>query len=115
MRVIFVSGPFRAATAWEIEQNVRRAETLALEVWRAGFAAICPHTNTRFFDGAAPDRLWLDGDIEILRRCDALILVPGWERSSGSVHEVAVANDLAIPVFSSVETLVAWNEGPRLA
>ena len=59
MKVVYIAGPFRGPNAWEIEQNIRRAESLALEVWRAGAAALCPYTNTRFFQGAAPDDVWL--------------------------------------------------------
>jgi len=102
MKLVYVAGPFRAPNSWEIEQNIRRAETLALEVWRAGFAALCPHCNTRFFQGAADDKIWLEGDLEMLRRCDAMILVPGWGKSSGTRAEITEAERLEIPVFQSL-------------
>lgn len=108
MKLVYVAGPYRAKDSWEIEQNIRRAETLALDVWRAGFAAICPHTNTRFYQGAAPDQLWLDGDLEMLRRCDAVLLVPGWEKSSGTIAEITEANARNIPVFTSLSELRSW-------
>jgi hypothetical protein len=107
VKVIFVAAPFRAPTPWEVEQNVRRAETLALEVWRLGAAAICPHANTRFFDGSAPDSVWLEGDREILLRCDAVIAAP-WEYSEGAQAEVALAHDQKIPVFFSIRSLNLW-------
>lgn len=108
MKLIYVVGPFRGDNAWEIENNIRRAETLALSVWRLGAAAICPHTNTRFFSGAAPDEVWLAGDIEILRRCDAIILTDNWERSSGARAEVAEAYRVGIPVFTQLYDLEEW-------
>ena len=110
MKVVYVAGPFRGPNSWEIEQNIRRAETLALEVWRAGFAAICPHTNTRFFQGAAPDEVWLDGDIAILVKCDAVLCTPDWEKSSGARAEVDRAKQVGIPVFHSTEALVSWGK-----
>jgi nucleoside 2-deoxyribosyltransferase len=88
-----------------MEQNIRRAEALALECWRAGYATICPHSNTRFFQGAAPDGVWLNGDLEILRRCDALVLTPDWDRSSGARAEVSFALKHGIPVLHSVKSL----------
>ncbi len=99
MKVAFVAGPFRGPNAWEIECNIRRAETVALELWRLGFAVICPHTNSRFFQGAAPDEVWLKGDLEFLRRCDLVVLAPGWRKSSGTAGEVAEAGRLGIPVL----------------
>ena len=106
--VVYVAGPFRGPNAWAIEQNIRRAEELSLEVWKMGVAAICPHTNTRFFQGAADDHVWLDGDLEILRRCDAVLLVPGWENSSGTRAEVAQARSQNQPVFETIGELYEW-------
>lgn len=115
MKVVYVAGPFRGPNAWEIEQNIRRAEELALEVWKLGVAVLCPHTNTRFFQGAADDSIWLEGDLELLKRCDAVILTKDWERSSGARAEVERARELGIPVCQTVEQLQAWLNMPRYA
>jgi hypothetical protein len=108
MKLVYVAGPFRGASSWEMECNIRRAETLALEVWRMGAACICPHANTRFFDNAAPNHVWLEGDLEILRRCDAVLLTEDWERSNGAQEEVRRAHIWAIPVFRSLDELRLW-------
>lgn len=108
MKLVYVAGPYRANNAWDIEQNIRRAETLALEVWRMGCACICPHTNTRFFQGAAPDSRWLEGDLEILRRCDAIIMTLNWQRSSGATAERNLAFDLRLPVLYTLLDLHQW-------
>lgn len=105
MRVVYIAGPFRATNSWDMEQNIRRAEALALEAWRLGFAVLCPHTNTRFFQGAAEDSIWLDGDLELLRRCDYLLTTTDWERSSGARAEVVFAKERQIPVFHDIESL----------
>lgn len=106
--VVYVAGPFRGPDSWAIECNIRRAETLALEVWRLGAAAICPHTNTRFYQGAAPDAVWLDGDLAILAKCDAVLLTPDWQRSSGARAEVDFARARGIPVFETLDELRLW-------
>ena len=108
MKVVYVAGPFRGANSWEMEQNIRRAETLALDVWRMGAAVICPHTNTRFFQGAADDNVWLDGDLELLARCDAVLMTPDWERSSGARAEREFAADKDIRIFYDADSLKAW-------
>jgi nucleoside 2-deoxyribosyltransferase len=109
MRVVYVAGPFRAANSWDMEQNIRKAEELALEAWRAGFAVICPHSSTRYFHGAAPDDVWLRGDLEILARCDAVLLTPDWERSEGTRAEVAFAQKHSIRVCQSLDELISWD------
>lgn len=107
--VVYIAGPFRAPNAWEIEQNVRRAENLALATWRAGFPTICPHTNTRFFTGAAPDDIWLEGDLEIVLRCNAVLTVSGWENSEGTRTELALAKSAYIPVFHNLHDLTKYD------
>ena len=107
MTVVYIAGPFRGKSSWDVEQNIRRAETLALEVWRLGAVALCPHTNTRFFDGAADDRIWLDGDMELLKRCDAVLLTADWARSTGASAEKEHAHAIGVPVLFSIEELRA--------
>lgn len=106
--VVYVAGPFRGPNAWEIEQNVRRAEALALEVWKNGCAAICPHANTRFYQGAAPDEVWLDGDLAIIAKCDAILMMPDWSRSTGATAEHAFAIYHGVPILDSIDHLRRW-------
>jgi hypothetical protein len=108
MKLVYVAGPYRAPTEWQLVQNIRRAEALALEVWQLGLACICPHKNTALLGGAADDSLWLEGDLEMMRRCDAVICTDDWQRSAGARNEVAEARRLGIPVFESVAELQAW-------
>lgn len=108
MIVVYVAGPFRGDSSWDIECNIRRAEALSLEVWRLGAVGLCPHTNTRFFQNAAPDHIWLEGDLELLRRSDALILTEDWEQSSGARAEKEEADRLGLPVFFGIEQLSKW-------
>lgn len=100
MRVAYVSGPYRSLAGpngiWE---NIQRARTIALELWKRGYAAICPHQNTMMFDGACPDDVWLEGDLEILQRCDLIVVCPGWEISRGTLAEIALASQLGIPIY----------------
>lgn len=108
MKVVYIAGPFRGKSHWDVAQNIRRAEALALEVWRLGAAAICPHLNTAHFQDAAPDKVWLEGDLEILRRCDAIILTDNWRSSSGAVAEVQLARTLNLPVLYHPHDLRDW-------
>jgi hypothetical protein len=95
MKVAYIAGPYRSATVHGIVINVRRAEAVALKYWKLGYAVICPHKNTSMFDGAAPDNVWLDGDLEILARCDTVVMMHGWEKSQGAREELRHAESLA--------------------
>lgn len=111
--VVYVAGPYRGPSAWVVEQNIRAAEALALEAWKLGWAAICPHANSRFFSGAAPDDVWLLGDLAILTKCDAVLMVPGWQHSEGARQERTVARSLKIPVVETLADLAAISVSPR--
>ena len=108
MKVIYIAGPFRGPSHWAIAENIRNAERLALEVWRMGAVAICPHANPAHFQDAAPDDVWLRGDLELLTRCDAVLMVPGWTRSQGATAEKRYAEGNGIPVFYDLDTLAEW-------
>jgi hypothetical protein len=108
MILLYVAGKFRGPTAWDVELNIRNAEAVALELWRAGAAVICPHANTRFFDGAAPDEVFLNGDLEIVSRCDGIVMVPGWQASQGARAERAFAVQSGLEIFDSKEEALLW-------
>lgn len=108
MKLVYVAGPYRAPTTWEVEQNIQRARRLGAEVAKVGAYPVIPHSNTSHFDGLASDELWLGGTIELMRRCDAVIFAPDWGTSRGSRMERDEAKRLHLPHFDTVRALVDW-------
>jgi len=103
MKVVFLSGPYRSDTESGVVGNIRRAEKVAVELWRMGYAVICPHKNTSLLGGLCDDSVWLEGDLELLRRSDCIVLIPGWQGSEGSRSEAQEAAKCGLPVFM-------WND-----
>jgi len=111
MKLIYVAGPYRSDGTYGIMQNIRKAEDVTVQLWNLGVAVICPHKNTAFLDGAidgetmdgkgavADVSLFFKGDLEMMVRCDAVVLVPGWQKSKGTVQEKTLAVIRGIPVF----------------
>lgn len=97
MKVVYVAGPFRAKTAWGVAENVRAAERVALQIARLGAMPLCPHANTAHFDGECTANFWLEGTLELLRRCDAAVFIHGWPASLGSMGEWEECGRLSIP------------------
>lgn len=106
MKLVFIASPFRARTEWGRAENVRAAERWALEVWKLGAVAICPQANSALFQDECPDEVFLEGYLELLRRCDAL-LVTG-VLSEGVRAEMACAATLGMPTFRSLAELSVW-------
>ena len=96
--VIYLAGPFTASTAWKIEQNVRAAEEIALDLWKRGWTVFCPHLNSRLFFGEVNEKQIVNGYLNILKRCDLLLLMPFWEDSKGTKTEADLADEIGIPV-----------------
>ena len=108
MRVVYVAGPYRGDTPWDVECNVRQAEQATLELAQVGFAPVCPHTMYRFFDKVLPDSFWLGATLELMRRCDAVFVTDFWQLSLGARAEVADAKERGIPVFDDVTAIIDW-------
>ncbi len=110
MRVIYIVGPYRARTEDGVRRNIRNAEEVAANVWERGVACICPHLNSAFMGGIRDDndRTLLDGDLEILSRCDAVLALNGWRTSEGSRAELDRAQSCNIPILYSQQELTSW-------
>lgn len=101
MKIGFVIGPYRSDTLYGIKRNIDEAEKLAVELAYCNVFMYVPHKNTAFFDGIASDELWLEGNLELLRRgiADFAVVGFGWQHSSGSGGEIKECHSLGIPVF----------------
>ncbi len=93
---------------FEVQRNIMAAMALGLRVWQAGAVALIPHANTMFFTGSADDSVWLAGDLELLNRCDAVLLTEDYARSSGARAEREHAIERNIPVFHHIDDLLLW-------
>jgi len=101
--LIYVAGPYRG----DVDGNIAKARAVAAECYLAGHDVICPHMNTAKMDEdtGLPDEFWLNTTLNLLRRCDAIVLVPGWESSKGTQAEAAYAKQVGIPVYTTVPPL----------
>ncbi len=108
MPVIYVCGPYRDPNERGVVENIRAAEAVAIRLWQIGCAAICPHMNTALMGGVVPDDVFIDGDLNILERCDAVLTLRGWQGSVGSRAEVAYARHKGVLVFHEIEELQMW-------
>lgn len=114
--LVYVAGPYRAATKGDVTLNVLRASGVAKQILALGFSVICPHTmmDGWQFDEVLEDADFLRNGLEQLRHCDLMYVFAegvempgGWFASEGTVAEIAEASKRGIPAFSSIEALLA--------
>ena len=112
MKVIYIAGPYTANTNWQTQENINLAMKYGRFIAEIGAMPLISHSNTPlvFADLKCP-QFWYDGTMELLRRCDAILLIPGWESSKGALAEREEAIKLSIPVFYRVPDVDSWMRG----
>jgi hypothetical protein len=109
VKLIYIAGAYTSNNAWTAEQNVRRAEEAAYEVMGLGAWPLVPHSNTRhYFVNACTYEQAIAGTLEMLRRSDAGLWLPGWELSRGASGEREEARRLHLPAFDTLDELKRW-------
>jgi hypothetical protein len=72
MKIIYIAGPIRNDNAEIQKRNIGKGILAAKAIWQAGGAATCPHMLAYFWgDDDALRKLILEGEIELINRCDA--------------------------------------------
>lgn len=104
MKVIYIAGKYRSDTEWGLTDNIRHAELAARRLWGEGWAVICPHKNSAHFGGLKENpeddqKLWMEGDLEILSRCDAIYMLSNYKESNGALLELAKAWNLGLEIY----------------
>lgn len=87
MKLVFIAGKFAGANAWEIACNVHAAEAAALRVARLGGMPIVPHSLGQHMFGTLPEEFWRAGCLQLLSRCDGILLLLSWLDSAGARAE----------------------------
>ena len=123
MKLVYIAGPYRAALGRSVEQNIRAARRMGIQVVAQciGCYPVIPHMNTANFDleedlVMVGDQFYLDGSMALMRKCDAVLLVypDAMQDSVGTRHEVETATVRQIPVFTTLHGLKQWSERPDL-
>lgn len=102
MFVIYVAGPFRAPDGWEVACNVHRAEQAGREVARLGAVPLIPHSIGARMAGTETDVYWIRATLELMHRADAVLVLPGYEQSIGTLGEIKEARSAGLPLFLPV-------------
>ena len=106
-KLIYTAGKYSGETYSEIDDNIRKAEHVAIQLWVKGWGVICPHKNTAHlgvFEAVANISYedWLEADLEMIRRCDAIFMLKDWRESNGAKREHALAIEIGIPIYYNI-------------
>ena len=116
---IYIAGPMNPRNgggAIEYLGNCRRMIAAAVELIKKGFAPFCPALDLLYFLNGEWAESITGEEIKSysmtwLPTCEAILMLPGSEHSSGASAELSEAIQLGIPVFNSIEPLIRLFEG----
>lgn len=111
MRLLYLAGPYSAPTPEGVAANVAAAVAEAKKIATRfpGIFPVVPHTFSGGGDWGQSYEFWLAGTMEVMRRCDAVLMLSGWGHSKGAQEELREAERLGKPV------LLDWNDLGRWA
>lgn len=106
--IVFVSGPFSAATRQGQDENIRKAAEAGRLLLERGCHPIVPHLLVREYyrpeDEGGPFgyEALMEYALGLLARCDAILFLGS---SSGADRELALAKKLGKPVYYDIREL----------
>ena len=111
---VYVAGPYSAGNVMDVLRNIGRGQKACARIFSLGFAPFCPwHDKTYVYDNPEAEftvEQFYKFSIAWLEVCDAVLVLPGWERSKGTLAEIDAAERLGIPVYyNEVELIAARN------
>lgn len=99
-KLLYIAGPYSIGNT---QENIRRAELVSVNLLRSGFHVITPHKNTagyeQYEDGNITYETWIELDMDILSRCDAIYVMVNSEGSQGVKKEIEFAQDVGMLVI----------------
>jgi hypothetical protein len=105
--VVYISGKYSGKDYDEIESNIKKVRETAIKLWELGYTVLAPHLNTYHFetDCKCSYQDYIDGDLTLLSRCDAILMLDNWEESTGAKIEKQAAEDRMMEIFFNIELL----------
>ena len=95
--------------------NIKRGQRMAKDLLLKGYSPFCPFLDFMYFlhlnDGEnITEKQIKNLSMVWLEKCDAVLVLPRYRKSAGTIAEIARARELEIPVFYSVEDMEDFEE-----
>jgi len=111
---VYVAGAYSADNVMDVLRNIGRGEKLAAETFKAGFPTFCPWHDKSYVmeypDADFTAQQFKNHSMAWLEVSNAVLLVPGWENSSGTRAELDRARELGIPFFHTLTDLIFYRD-----
>jgi Domain of unknown function (DUF4406) len=116
-KLVYIAGPYSGKKLMAVEANIETARSAAIWCARKNIYYFCPHLNSALFDLYVPETsvdFYYAMDKIFLTKCDAILLLPKWEYSTGASGEYNEALTLGLRTFEypvDCGLLLEWYKG----
>lgn len=127
MKLVYVAGPYTAPEGHNhrgyhtTDRYIGVAREASAWLAENGIGYYCPHLNSAHFEVITPDvkpAFWYEMDFLILEHCDAMLVLPGYQESKGTLEEIRFCRDHHIPTFffneGKSDGLLEWVSGEEM-
>ena len=112
--LIYISGPYSADTPDGVQANIEAAEKAAFELLkRTSHIPFIPHTMTAGWEDKMTLEEILTVHFEIVKKCDAIWMIEGWEKSNGAMQELELAKKLGKFIFYNIDEIFPADPYPE--
>ena len=107
---VYIAGPYSSDSVIGGLNNIRTGLRMATELMMAGYSPYCPFADHLFCLQLREGEVltiddYYNASLEWMYVSDAVLVLPGYEKSKGVMQEIEKAILLDIPVFYSVGDL----------
>jgi hypothetical protein len=106
LKRIYIAGAYSSPSVIGVLDNMRNGMRAAYDVIKAGYAPFVPWFDYHFaLIGEMRLEEYYAYSMAWLEASDAVLVVPGWENSKGTIAEMEHARSMRIPIFFRLEDL----------
>ena len=113
---VYIAGLLTPRGMWSVNPaidylaNVRNMVRAGLDVFFAGFVPFIPALDFQLFLALRDGERITEPMIkryskDWLEACEAMLLTPGWRKSTGTLAEIEFAKEKGIPIYESIDDL----------
>lgn len=105
MKRIYIAGRYSAGNTIELLDNIREGIEMGAKLIKMGHSPFCPWLDHQFqfFENLEIDDYY-NYSMSWLEVSDAILVLPGYKDSKGTLKEIERANELGIPIYYNIES-----------